>query len=264
MIIFWTFLILILLYMVFEYRFLIPTRAGLPILMYHKLSKTSNDRFTVSADDFEQQLAFLREKGYTTISFRELSKILLAGAPLPQKSVIITFDDGYESQYDIAYPILKQYQMKATFFLPVNFIGKTNSWDKTGEALMGYDKIKEMSGELFEFGLHSYLHEDYSKLTPSQMEADIQNSKKELEQNHCLFVPVLCYPYGSLPKDPEIIVKMKEIFKRNNIEFAARVKSAINQFPIKDVYELRRVDVRGNESFLKFKIKLKKGKAKLF
>ena len=87
-----------------------------PILMYHHLSEDVTNSEMVSPEQFEAQIRALAEAGYTGISFDELQAYVLRGEPLPEKPVVITFDDGYRSNYTLAYPILQKYGMKATIF----------------------------------------------------------------------------------------------------------------------------------------------------
>ena len=87
-----------------------------PILMYHHLSEDVTNSEMVSPEQFEVQIRALSEAGYTGVSFDELQAYVLRGEPLPEKPVVITFDDGYRSNYTLAYPILQKYGMKATIF----------------------------------------------------------------------------------------------------------------------------------------------------
>ena len=87
-----------------------------PILMYHHLSEDVTNSEMVSPEQFEAQIRALSEAGYTGVSFDELQAYVLRGEPLPEKPVVITFDDGYRSNYTLAYPILQKYGMKATIF----------------------------------------------------------------------------------------------------------------------------------------------------
>ena len=88
-----------------------------PILMYHHLSETGDPGSTISAEAFESHIEALSGAGYEAVSFEELLDYVNNGAPLPKRPVIITFDDGYMSVYETAFPILKKYNMKATSFI---------------------------------------------------------------------------------------------------------------------------------------------------
>jgi len=89
----------------------------IPILMYHHFGDDGSPGTTISAEMFESHIKALRDDGYTAITFEQLCGYVFDGAPLPQRSIIITIDDGYTSVYDIAYPILKKYDMTATVFI---------------------------------------------------------------------------------------------------------------------------------------------------
>ena len=85
-----------------------------PILMYHQITDDGDINSSISCDAFESHIKALRDAGYTSISFEELYDYAANNAPLPERRVIITFDDGYMSVYDYAFPILEKYGMKAT------------------------------------------------------------------------------------------------------------------------------------------------------
>ena len=90
----------------------------IPILMYHHFADDgSNPGTTISAELFESQIKALRDAGYTAITFEQLCGYVFDGEPLPQRPIVITIDDGYTSVYEVAYPILKKYDMKATVFI---------------------------------------------------------------------------------------------------------------------------------------------------
>jgi len=97
----------------------------IPILMYHHIADDGDPGSTVSAEVFESHIKALRDAGYGAISFGELCDYVENGTPLPDLPVIITFDDGYKSVYDSAFPILRKYDMKATSFIIGVFFGQT-------------------------------------------------------------------------------------------------------------------------------------------
>ena len=99
--------------------------ARVPILMYHHISDSGEPGSTIPPETFESQIKALADAGYTAISFEELHDHVTAGTPLPELPIMITFDDGYMSVYDIAFPILKKYNMKATAFIIGIFHGQS-------------------------------------------------------------------------------------------------------------------------------------------
>jgi peptidoglycan/xylan/chitin deacetylase (PgdA/CDA1 family) len=267
-------LLLILLWLVYRYSFFIPAPTGLPILLYHKVSLNQNDALTISVDRLDRQLAYIDSSGYTPISFAELKASLDGLRTLPAKPVIVTFDDGYVSTYELAYPLLVKHDVKATVFLPTAFIGGNAGWGGASEPLIPYEIIGQLAanrpagnqpaGKLIEFGLHGHRHESYERYSAAQIESDLFQCLHAIKASGCAFSRVFAYPYGRMPRDPSADRAMREFFRRNKIDFAARIGSRINALPPADVYELKRTAVRGTDSFWEFKTKLRKGRAKLF
>ena len=253
-------------YLILEYSFLVPARKGLPVLMYHKIMENGSDGLTVTTAQFDMQLMFLKEKGYHTLTFRELKKLNAEKAPLPKKSIIITFDDAYLNFRDQALPILKKYNFSASLFVPVAFIGKTNLWDQGTDQILTAGDLKQLSNnEPVEFGLHSFLHKSYRDLAIADMEEDLKNCRETMDYYGIPFTRVLAYPYGGYPrKDPELKKSMFDLFERFGLDFALRIGNRINPWPFTGRFEVKRIDIRGADSFTIFRIKVKKGRAKLF
>jgi peptidoglycan/xylan/chitin deacetylase (PgdA/CDA1 family) len=193
----------ILLWLVYRYGLFVPAPKGLPILLYHKVSSQHSDALTISAEGLDRQLAHIKSSGYTPISFSELKESLDGGRALPAKPVLVTFDDGYLSTYELAYPLLAKHGVKATVFLPTAFIGGLASWDGASEPLMSYEMMRQLPGELIEFGMHSHRHESYERLSAAQIETDLSQCLRALEDSGCRFTRVFAYPYGRMPKDPD-------------------------------------------------------------
>jgi len=261
-----SFILSILLFLVIEYSLLIPAPLGIRILMYHKVSISGEDGLTISLPNLERQVKYLLDKGYTPVGFEALRRWQVHGEPLPAKPVILTFDDAYESFYGFVMPLLRKYRLKATVFVPVAFIGKTNAWDQGNDPIMTAEQLKDISKEEnISIGLHSFLHQGYADLSPGKMEEDLDNCFTALAFHNIPFIRVLAYPYGAFPKkDPLLSARMKDLFRRKELLFAVRIGNRVNPFNLKDPYTLRRIDIKGTDSFHIFRIKLKKGRKKLF
>jgi len=259
-------IILCLIGLTLNYSFPIPHKNRLPILMYHKVSEDKADGLTIPVGKLDQQLFFIREKGYTIITFEELHRMISTGTPLSQKPLILTFDDAYENFTTHAVPLLEKYNLKATVFVPVGYMGKTNIWDRGEEPILGPGILKELSKtDLIEIGLHSFLHRSYGDLAIEDINEDLANCINTLDFYKIHFVPVLAYPFGGFPKkDRTLLAQMKELFREYNLVFAVRIGNRINPLPVRDPYELKRIDIKGTDSFFTFKIKLRKGRTKLF
>jgi len=258
--------LLILIWLILEYGFLVPARKGLPILMYHKVSEGETNGITISTEKLKQQFEFIQRKGYQTLSFDELATVINTGKPLPKRPLILTFDDAYRNFMVYAVPLLRTYGFKACVFIPVGFMGKTNNWDNGSDPILSAAEIKELANTgSIEFGIHSFLHRSYAELDPAGMDNDLDLCIQTLGYHNIPFVRVLAYPYGSYPKkDPQLKATMKEIFRTSRLQFALRIGNRINSWPLKDLYELKRIDIKGTDNFYTFKSKLRKGRRKVF
>ena len=129
-----------------------------PVLLYHHLAAEADGPLTISARQFEAQIKALTEAGYTGVSLEQLVDYVEKGTELPDKPVVITFDDGYASNYEIAYPILQNYGMKATIFVIGSSVGK-DTYKETSYPIIphfGYKEAREMlSSGLVEIQSHT-------------------------------------------------------------------------------------------------------------
>jgi peptidoglycan/xylan/chitin deacetylase (PgdA/CDA1 family) len=258
------FVVLLLTGLLWLVYFLMPPPLVLPILMYHKVSEKENGKLTISVDRLESQLDCLKRLGYQPISFSELQDFVERRQPLPQKPVLLTFDDGYQAIYDLAYPVLKKHQFKATMFLPTKYLGGFNDWDGGRDQIVSQETIRRMNGNLIEVGLHSHKHESFKSYSASQIETDVKECIRTLEGQQCRFAPVFAYPYGALPAKRELRQAMKQTFRKEGIAFAVRIGSRVNHFPLSDTFELKRIGINGTDSLRQFKIKLRWGRTKPF
>jgi peptidoglycan/xylan/chitin deacetylase (PgdA/CDA1 family) len=255
----------ILLLLAYRYGFLVPAPKGLSILLYHKVSSRHSDALTISVERLDRELAYIKSSGYTPISFSELKESLNGRRALPAKPVVVTFDDGYLSTYELAYPLLAKHGIRATVFLPTAFIGGVAGWDGANEPLMTWEIIRKL-GEtrFFEFGMHSHRHDSYEHYSAAQAETDLLQCLHALEDSGCAFTRVFAYPYGRMPKNPSADHAMREFFRLHDIDFAVRIGSRLNALPPKDIFGMKRAAVNGTDTFWEFKTKLRKGRIKLF
>ncbi len=240
--------------------------ARLRVLMYHKVSGNGHhDYLTIPANRLEDQFDYLLKEGYSPILLSDLLNYIRVGASLPPKPVLITFDDGYRDNFTHLYPMLKKYGMKANIFLVPSFLQQEHIPENnlSGEYLHVRD-IQAMNEQLVEFGLHSYDHKSYKKLSPAEIDQDIVKSKSMLNTLQIPFQPCLAFPYGAFPKRNPI--KLHTFYKTlatNQIELAFRIGNRLNNLPLKNPLLIQRLDIRGDESFEKFVTLLRKGKSKL-
>ena len=170
--------------------------------MYHKIDRlppgVRHPRNYVLPDQFAAQLAALRRWGYETISFNDWLAYRRGERALPRRPIILTFDDGYRSTYEIAWPLLQRYGFGATLFIVSDLIGKTNVWDvdEIQEPLLGEAEIAQLRAGGVEFGSHTRTHLPLTTISPPQAVEELRGSRAALERLLGEPVRVLCYPYG--------------------------------------------------------------------
>ncbi|MEZ4858107.1 MAG: polysaccharide deacetylase family protein [Flavobacteriaceae bacterium] len=229
----------------------------LPILMYHKVNASQSEGLTISVAKLEVQFQWLAENGYRSYHLSELMNLV----KLPsKKTVVITFDDGYVSQLEHAIPLLEKYNLKATFFIPLKYLGTTDAWNETSFPLMNATHLKSLNPNVVELGFHSFAHQKYNELSLSEIAEDTQLAFETASKNELPLTATLAYPYGKFPrKNPE-----KEAFfnhlQATQFVYGLRIGNRVNRFPFKNPYEINRIDVKGEFSLRKFKRKLKFGK----
>jgi peptidoglycan/xylan/chitin deacetylase (PgdA/CDA1 family) len=232
----------------------------LPILMYHNVSDNEKNGkgLTVNVDKLESHFRYLIEKGYTSFHLSELENKEL----IPSKSIVITFDDVTENQL-LAVELLEKYKLKATFFIPFAYVGKTDEWNNGNEKIMSFDQLRNLPANV-ELGLHSYAHSKYANLSEAEINSDFDKCFQCIEENNLKVYSAVAYPYGNYPKNEPRKSKFKAVLNQNDIKMGLRIGNKINKFPFKNPYEIMRIDVKGEDSLLKFKLKLRFGKLKLF
>lgn len=131
----------------------------LAVLMYHHISDEKNNDMIVTEEKFERDIKFLKENGYEAVSLKEVKAYIDGKGDLPEKSIIITFDDGYLSNYEIAYPILKENNFKAQIF-PVGILFGADKYKNTDIEIyphFSFLQAKEMiDSNIIEIGSHTY------------------------------------------------------------------------------------------------------------
>ncbi len=164
----------------------------LPVLMYHHIqSKESavakkQTSLTVETDLFKSQMTYLKDKGYNVAIVQDIINFFDNSTPIPQKSVLITFDDGYGDIYSDAYPVLSGLGYHATVFVPTGLMGNPD--------YLTWDQISEMKG-LILFANHTWAHKNVQG-DVSEMQTEIKTADTQLS-DHGLNIPkAFAYPYG--------------------------------------------------------------------
>lgn len=193
-------LVLVLLCFLFAYFNRPRLQGDMYVLMYHDLVESGEDLndWTITADRFREDLQWLRDNGYTTLLPGELAQ----AEELPKKSVLITFDDGYASNYRLAFPLLQEFDSKAA----IAVIAKRIEDHKEG--FLTWEMCREMSQSgLVEIGSHSYdshhhgegvarLPDESRKEYKNRVFTDLEKSIELIESNVGHPVTYFAYPHG--------------------------------------------------------------------
>ena len=172
---------------------MLPTRKT-PVLMYHTIAPPPSENATyayiyVESAEFEEQIRYLAENGYTFLFPDEMYY-----ADHCEKPVVITFDDGYFDNYENAYPVLEKYNAKATIFVTCSNIGQ--AW------MLGQGTIKELADSgLVNIGSHGKTHSDLTSLAPEALQEEMAGSQWLLEQITGKKITNIAYPFGKYNDD---------------------------------------------------------------
>jgi len=220
-----------------------------PILTYHRFG-TNSDKMVVTSTAFAEQLQYLKSHDYHVIRLSDLVEFLNGKRALPKRSVVITMDDGYLSNYQYAFPLLKKYGFPATIFLYTDFAGAADS--------MNWAQMKEMiDSKLIDIQAHSKTHANLSERLAGESESDyrkrIENeviTPRNLLLRKLASKPVtFAYPYGD--SNPVAI----DIITKAGFQLAVTVNPGGNPF-FAHPYLLRRSMILGDHSIEDFKSKL--------
>lgn len=205
---------------------------GVPILMYHMIGNIKNNAAVMTADNFRWQMQYLKDNGYHPVTMQELYDYVTKGAPLPDKPICITFDDGYEDNYTVVYPIMKEYNFPWTIFVITGQVGTANR--------VTWDQLRDMkASHMVTIGNHTVSHPKMHELSQEEKQQEITRSQAALKQELGLDNPWFCYPYGDYDEQIESMLKAAGIQMAVTTD-AGRVR--VGSYP----FELKRVWI-GNE-----------------
>ncbi len=173
-----------------------------PILTYHGLDEAASPLF-ISPAKFEAQLAALADRGYKTIPLAVVLDKLRHGEPFAENSVVITFDDGYESVYREAWPRLRAFGFTATVFLITDYCGRDNRWPGQPawvptRPLLSWTQIETLGAEGCEFGAHTCTHPALVNLELGAARDEIILSQQIIHDHTGQLARVFAYPYGAV------------------------------------------------------------------
>jgi len=172
----------------------------IPVLNYHKVDAKYSSALSLSPQEFDEQMSYLYENGYHTITPDQFMAYLKYGRDLPEKPVLVTFDDGYFDNYTQAYFIMKKYGFTGTIFLVTSKIGQDARF-------MSWDQVREMQHNGFVFGSHTVNHQPLTNLSPEEAIAELEESSQVMEQQLGSKPRYFAYPSGAYNQQVEQLVR---------------------------------------------------------
>jgi peptidoglycan/xylan/chitin deacetylase (PgdA/CDA1 family) len=230
--------------------------------MYHAIGQPGEraGEYIVPIRQFARQMAWLKRLGYHVLGLEDLVRFRHAGHLPPERSVVITFDDGYRDNATVAMPVLRRYGFTATVFVVSGALGRTNEWDRGGElagrALLSAADLRELSRCGFHVGAHSRTHARLTELPSKAMEDEVVRSRADLEQVIGQPVVTFAYPHGLHDLETEAAVV------RAGFEGVCTSESGAND-PAVPATALRRIQVRGTDPLIAFALALWMGKSRV-
>ena len=211
----------------------------IPIIMYHSIDeKSASTKLSVSPGSFERQMYFLKKGNYNVVRLEDLLD-LMKNEKIPNKTIAITFDDGFENNYTAAFPVLKKLGIPATIFICPGLVGK--------EDYLTWSQVVEMSESgVISIGSHSMSHAYLPGSTEQKLNIEISDSKRAIESHTRKDIYSFCYPVGGFND-----------YVRDKVKDAGyRIAVATNpgkDYPDHDIFAMKRVRIsRTSDSLLTF------------
>lgn len=207
------------------------------VIAYHSVSANSRDPYEVNIDEFSAQLKFLAENNYRVISLRRALESLKDGR-IGEKNIVITFDDGFKSLHQHAFPLLRDLGFPATVFLPVKYVGGIDvfsySEPRPTMPILGWREIEKSCELGIEYGSHSMTHPNLFEKNSRQLEYELGESRTILARKLGLSFFPFSYPFGLFDQT------IKERVKQAGYHCALCFGNVLSNSVVTDHFEMKR------------------------
>lgn len=211
-----------------------------PILLYHHVSnesETQDSQYNVTPEIFESQMQWLFDNGYQTITIDDLYKLIYDGGEIPQRPVVITFDDGNFDIYNNAFPILRKFGYVATFYVVESYIN--------GQDMITTDQLKELIQNGWQIGSHSKTHV-HLPFEGVDLADELRMSKLEMEEKLGVPINSIAYPFGEINED---VIRLTYSYGyKSGVGLGVSVTHARNS-----IYYLSRIEIKNYFSMEEYK-----------
>jgi glycosyltransferase involved in cell wall biosynthesis len=231
------------------------TTAGVPVLLYHAFGdRDEDDIYVLSKRSFARQMRLLALLRYRLIPAAELARGLREYRLPARRSAVVTIDDGYADNFEIAFPVLRRHRFEATIYLVSERLGKSNDWNDGGAAkdrpILSRDAIRSMLEDRMEFGSHTLTHCSLPDAAEDAARREVEGSRRDLELALGRPVSTFAYPYGRLDERVAGLVERAGYLGA----FASHnpVAASLGDDPL----QIPRIEIRGDDGILRFARKL--------
>ncbi len=186
------------------------------VLAYHKIGEPADDWYTynyIPEKTFEEHLEYLKNSDWECLDVKSFLSGLADDNNLPDKSILLSFDDGYASTYNVALPLLQRYNFPAVVFVPTAFVGSYNSFDadlfvEPRELMCTWEQLSALENSGVSVQSHGINHKHFSALTVEEQFAEIHGSKSIIESKIKNEVKLFSFPYGDNMENDKQIISM--------------------------------------------------------
>ncbi len=239
-------------------------RPGLRVLMYHRVTEGRGARYAKPLAELRRELAWLRTQGYAIVTLRAVLDALAGGPALPDRPVLLTFDDGTEDARTLLHPLLRELRMPGVLFAVPGWAGADHEYEGGRVRFLDAAGLREV-GSTLEVALHSFDHRDLGTLSPDEVVADLRRAQEWFAREGVPCLPALAYPYGGYPrKDPAQRERFLAALGRAGVQAAFRIGNRVNPLPLRAPLEIFRTEIQGDEPFWIFCWKVRRGRTRAF
>ena len=222
----------------------------IPILMYHRIGDGGMDRrYAVAPKAFRRQMRHLRDHDYQVVDLAKLLRILDGEESLSGNVTAITFDDGFQDSFDLACPILQEFNFRATIFVVSKLMGDSNRWMQhagyPAAQLIDWKQARQLDADGFCIGSHTATHPVLPELDDATAESEIRDSRHCIEDRLGVPVHFFAYPYGRFGE------REKKLVLESGYQAACSTIAGFNGRNA-DRFSLRRLDIHGTDTISTF------------